>query len=51
MKSIRGRNGHAPLAPKKQSGAAPKSSKAAADKLIGQLTKPQPAPKPEGTTS
>jgi len=42
MKSIRGRNGHTPAAPKKQSAAAPKSSKEAADKLIVQLTKQGP---------
>jgi hypothetical protein len=48
MKSIRGRNGHTPLVPKKPSVAAPKSTKAAADKLISQLTK---APAPKTSTS
>jgi hypothetical protein len=48
MKSIRGRNGHTPLVPKKQSAPAPKSTKAAADKLISQLTK---APAPKTSTS
>lgn len=50
MKSIRGRNGHTPLVPKKQSVPAPKSTKAAADKLIGQLTK-APAAAPKTSTS
>jgi hypothetical protein len=45
MKSIRGRNGHTPLVPKKPSVAAPKSTKAAADKLIGQLMQTPAAPK------